>query len=466
MNDREEWIRSGDWGTGEAGEYRAEWLGAMLVERLRWRPDAPERRYGGHRIAGPRYLWYRFWLPDRQHVVERYFDETGAPVLTRVPIVGPVDVGDSLCSARSLVLSVWLAGDGRIVVDGESDFDAARRSEQVSPEESEYADRRVRSITGGIAAGRFPPPIVRNWQIDQSRLEEEQRVETVYALEFLGTGGAAPSPRPGCECPVCQEAREPESHSARLGPMLFVHGPDLLFDTPEEARLGLTRAGIHHIGACFYSHWHPDHTMGRRVFEAFFLGARWHRAYHPPGKPIPVYLPPQVAIDFGQRLGLAEHFAFMEAQKWVSVHALQADEVSHFGAYSVSQVQLADPSVYAFLVTRGGHRTLIAMDELIRWQPPESLSGVDVAVLPMGIVEHHPFTGDRLIPEDDPILEVEATFAQTLEMARALHPGQLYLSHVEETFGLTAAELTELQTRLRGSGLPATFAFDGMRVPL
>ena len=86
-------------------------------------------------------------------------------------------------------------------------------------------------------------------------------------VEILGSGGAATIPRPGCTCRVCVEARAKGGRYARTGPSTFVHGPNIVFDTPEESKLQLERAGIGEIAACFYSHWHPDHTMGRRVWE-------------------------------------------------------------------------------------------------------------------------------------------------------------------------------------------------------
>ena len=81
----------------------------------------------------------------------------------------------------------------------------------------------------------------------------------------LGRCGHDPPAR--LRCRVCVEARAKGGRYARTGPSTFVHGPNILFDTPEESKLQLERAGIGEIAACFYSHWHPDHTMGRRVWE-------------------------------------------------------------------------------------------------------------------------------------------------------------------------------------------------------
>ncbi|MBI2846110.1 MAG: hypothetical protein HYX86_06160, partial [Chloroflexi bacterium] len=80
-------------------------------------------------------------------------------------------------------------------------------------------------------------------------------------IEILGSGGAITTPKPGCFCRVCVPAREKGVPYSRTGPSLFVHGPDVLIDTPEEIKQQLNRSRVKQIRAAFYSHWHPDHTM-------------------------------------------------------------------------------------------------------------------------------------------------------------------------------------------------------------
>jgi len=40
-------------------------------------------------------------------------------------------------------------------------------------------------------------------------------------------------------------------------PSIFVHGPNVLIDTPEEIKEQINRSRITEIQAGFYSHWHP-----------------------------------------------------------------------------------------------------------------------------------------------------------------------------------------------------------------
>ncbi|WP_181350403.1 MBL fold metallo-hydrolase [Thalassobacillus sp. CUG 92003] len=276
-------------------------------------------------------------------------------------------------------------------------------------------------------------------------------------IEFLGTGGAMRIPRPLCTCRKCREARQKGVPYSRSGPSLFIHGPDILIDTPEDTYMQLNRSEIERIAGVFYSHWHPDHVMGRRVLES--LNADW--VNHPP-RPTQteVYLPEQVGIDFNHWLGSGEHFQFFLDQGYINEHKLQDGDHVMFGDTRITPFRLAESFVYAFLLETDESRVLIAPDELNNWQPDESLRGVDLAILPMGIAEHHPLTGERQISEDHPLLEAEATFAETLDIIWMLQPKKAMLTHIEEPDGLSYDELKRVEASLQEQGWHIEFAYD------
>ncbi len=87
-----------------------------------------------------------------------------------------------------------------------------------------------------------------------------------------------------------------------------------------------------------------------------------------------------------------------------------------------------------------------------------------MAVLPMGIAEFHPLSGERLIHEDHWMLQLEATFGETLEIVQHLNAGRVYLTHVEEMDQLGYDELAQVSSRLQQDGLPVEFAFDTLVV--
>ncbi len=275
-------------------------------------------------------------------------------------------------------------------------------------------------------------------------------------IEFLGTGGAITTPNPGCTCQICVQARKEGIPYSRSGPSLFVHGPNVLIDTPEEIKQQLNRSQVKDIGACFYSHWHPDHVMGRRVWE---MNQDW-RHWPPQDKRTDIYLPQQVAVDFQHRLGTWEHLAFLEQAKLVRLIQLKDGDVVTLNTIQIRPFRLAEDYVYAFLFEGDNKRVLVATDELFGWKPSEDVKGVDLAILPMGVVEFNPFTNARVIPEDHPVLKSEATFQQTLEVVKALNAKRVVLTHIEEPDGLGYDDLQLLEKQLLAEGLNIMFAYD------
>ncbi len=277
-------------------------------------------------------------------------------------------------------------------------------------------------------------------------------------VEVLGSGGAVTIPRPGCDCPVCVEARARGVPYARSGPSVFVHGPDVLIDTPEEAKLQLNASQVTRIAAGLYSHWHPDHTSGRRVWESRNFDFRsWPRH----AETTPIHVPAAVWADFEQHYGLADQFRFMEQQGTVKISVLAEGERLRLDDVSVTPLPLGAEHAYGFLFEHGSTRVLIVMDETHRWEPPE-LGPLDLALLPIGVFEHHPFSGARLIPEVFCVPPVAKTrYPQTLELLRALAPRRAVLSHIEELDRLSHDELVRLGTR---DGWEP--AFDGMLLSL
>jgi phosphoribosyl 1,2-cyclic phosphate phosphodiesterase len=279
-------------------------------------------------------------------------------------------------------------------------------------------------------------------------------------IEFLGTGGATTTPRPSCHCRVCDEARFRGVPYSRTGPSIFVHGPDVLIDTPEESNFQLNRAGIDRIAGCFYSHWHPDHTMGRRVWET--RNVDFH-GRPPSNKRTNIYLPEQVALDFQERLGLQEHFEFLQRKSAVQVIELRDGVTVELNGVDISPVRVAENYVYAFLLVTATARVLIAPDELYGWNPPD-LGPLALAILPMGVCEFDVFTGERRVDAEHPVLQREATFEQTLGIVRRLRARRTILTHIEEPDGLSYDDLLRLEKRLARDGLNITFAWDTLSV--
>ncbi len=251
----------------------------------------------------------------------------------------------------------------------------------------------------------------------------------------------------------------------RTGPSAFVHGPNVVFDTPEESKLQLERAGIGEIGACFYSHWHPDHTMGRRVWETRNGDFRtWPREAKRP-RVTDVYLPEQVAADFRVWLGGMAHLEFMRDRGWIRIHELRDGDVVEIGGVAIRPFRLAEDYVYAFELRDGGKRVLVAMDELNGWTPPAV--GTRAAISPSCRWESASATCSRASDGSTPTTRCSPSRRRSRRRSASstrLDARRVVLSHVEEMDGLSHDDLQRLGSRLRDEGRPVTFAYDGMTV--
>ena len=62
------------------------------------------------------------------------------------------------------------------------------------------------------------------------------------------------------------------------------------------------------------------------------------------------------------------------------------------------------------------------------------------------------------------MLEVEATFEETLAIVAELDAGRVVLSHVEEMDCISYDELLQVEQRLQAEGTKVSFAWDGRTI--
>jgi len=156
-------IASGDWDRDPLmSDYHAEWLSDMLVERATWTSHVGAHRINQQLVGAPGYVWFRFWLANGEHILEKYFDDRGQPLGMYARIGMNIPHRGRGLSMLNLLLGLWITDDGRITVLNEAEFDAAVSNNTISPVEAEHAEQQIREVTMAIAHRRYPPPIVRN----------------------------------------------------------------------------------------------------------------------------------------------------------------------------------------------------------------------------------------------------------------------------------------------------------------
>jgi uncharacterized protein len=195
-------IRSGTFGDPAfVHAYRFELLGDALVERVIWRRLPEPRTLFGAVVADSGAIWYRFWLPQHDQVVERYYREDGTPLGTHIDVSGPIMCDEGGCRAEDYILDIRIDPQGRVTVHNEDEFERSALLGELLPEAAQWAEAHLRELTAAIARKRFPPPLVRNWQIDLSRIREA-------VAEASGAGEAEPRALPSGAAGDCAEDRE------------------------------------------------------------------------------------------------------------------------------------------------------------------------------------------------------------------------------------------------------------------
>jgi predicted RNA-binding protein associated with RNAse of E/G family len=169
-------IRSEEWAqVPGALDYTSVVLDEVLVERLVWQrgTDKLPLQLAGTRLPlGSGHIWFRFWFPAQGQLVEKYFDAQGQCLGMKIEICAALQIEGGVWTTPNLFLGVWIAPDGSVSVIKESAFEDAVAKERLSTAEAQEAEREIRRLTAGVARGRFPPPLVRNWQIDLEQVSK------------------------------------------------------------------------------------------------------------------------------------------------------------------------------------------------------------------------------------------------------------------------------------------------------
>lgn len=277
-------------------------------------------------------------------------------------------------------------------------------------------------------------------------------------LTITGSGGFRRTPRPGCGCKVCREARE--RGTQRLGPSMFIHDENILFDTPEEIAAELENAGIGQIDHLFYTHWHPDHTMGARILEVMNSKwadeMEWRMAARRSSR---VYMPGQVHDEIMQRFG--QFFEFWEHMGIAAIQRLEGG--IHIGGILIEPVILT--SIHrtmthstVYIISSRGKKIIYAPCDIIPFPEDERFHGCDLMILQAG------WTGPELAERARRGPHYEISMDEIASIAEKYRPGKVILTHLGDELGLLEADLRVMEERYRKFNL--RFAHDGMTVDI
>lgn len=272
-------------------------------------------------------------------------------------------------------------------------------------------------------------------------------------IEFLGTAGGIPS--------LYKTVSQHKDSMHRTGPAIYIHDLQLLIDTSEDIFYQLRRSKIDDVKIGLYSHWHPDHTMGIRVWETLnydFINKS------PKPKLSQIYITQQQKTDFKQYFGHWNHLNYLKALGVIDYEIVANDAQITVGDTTIEYIQLAEAIAFGFYIVTPTQRMLIIPDEIKDYKPNDKVKNVDIAILPFGSNEVNPVTGER-IHEEGMLAELgETRFDESVNIAREINAKHTYFTHIETTEGLSAFHITLLEQQLSQNGVECTIAFDGLKI--
>ncbi|MDW8565642.1 MBL fold metallo-hydrolase [Staphylococcus shinii] len=274
-------------------------------------------------------------------------------------------------------------------------------------------------------------------------------------IEFLGTAGGVPS--------LYKSVSQHKDTVQRTGPAIYIHDLQLLIDTSEDIFYQLRRSQIYDIKYGLYSHWHPDHTMGLRIWETLnydFINKI------PQSKMSKIYITKQQKADFKKYLGHWDHLNYLSEIAVIEKEVLENNSTINIKDVSIEWVQLAEEIAFGFYIIANTQRILIIPDEIKNYKPSQKVKEVDVAILPFGSNEVNPVTHERILEAG--ILDGlgETRFDESVALAREINAKHTYFTHIEATESLNKSQLMMLEQQLKQSGLDATIAYDGLIIQI
>ena len=266
-------------------------------------------------------------------------------------------------------------------------------------------------------------------------------------------------PKPLCQCPVCQEAREKGVPYARSGPSAFLHDINLLIDTPAEIITQLNRSSISRIDYLAFTHLDPDHVEGFRVVEQITLDFRTWRAY--PEKQICLLLPEQlnerlreVRSQYGPMIDFYRESGFVQLVLFKDFIQIRDVRITAIPVDRGSQV------AFVYVFERSGHKVVYAPCDLKPF--PENRSEVqnpDLLIIQPGIFEEG-LKHDFKYPDDHISRTTLYTFEQTKDVAARIQAKNVLFVHLEEYWNRGYDDYCALES----SDQRIRFAYDGMEV--
>jgi len=279
---------------------------------------------------------------------------------------------------------------------------------------------------------------------------------------ILGSGGCQIIPRPCCQCKICKEARKKGRPYERLGPALFIDDANILVDTPEEISVSLNKDNIKQVDHVFYTHWHPDHTAGMRVFEQLYLD--WYKLKGE--KIINVYFPGKVYDDIMViKNKYGSNFDYFLKRKLIKIIKIKDNQDIKIKNVIVTPIRVDNidkENVYIYLFQEDNKKMIYAICDMINF-PVENkkLINSNILIIQTPFLDG-PIKESMIVGRDHFLRKDFYTEEEIFDIVDKLKIKSIIFSHIEELWGRSYDDFLKLENEYQN----IKFAYDGMKIKL
>ncbi len=267
-------------------------------------------------------------------------------------------------------------------------------------------------------------------------------------MEFivLGSGGAMPTPRPFCQCKICQDARKDISKK-RNASSLFLKEINGVVDCGEDIASSLNSENIKKVDYLFITHWHPDHTFGMRAI----VEANWDFREAIAKHRIELVIPKKV---FKQ---LKEHFDCFDywenIQKTIKIVEIEDGWSKEINGMKVTAVGYTgkDSETFAYLFEEKGKMVLYSPCDTISFSREDDFHDLDLLITETGLFS-------------EKMANSEIFFPRLIERIKRMNPKKVLMTHIEEVELQIWGEEYLQKMKDKYSNINLDFVSDGMKI--
>ncbi len=241
---------------------------------------------------------------------------------------------------------------------------------------------------------------------------------------------------------------------------MFLHDENILFDAPEEIAAEMENAGIHRMDHLFFTHWHPDHTLGARILE--IMNTHWAEelewrmaAVHKTEVHMPGVVYDEIMSRFGPFFEFWQHLGIADVQRM--------DEAVHAGKLNIQAIvfetmhrTMTHSTVY--IVTDGYKKFIYAPCDITPFPKDDRFHGCDLMILQVG------WCGEEMAQRARNGPHYEISMDEIIELAETYSPGKIILTHIGDESKLLAGDIRDLEAKYARYNI--VFARDGLTLSI